>query len=54
MERSVDGMKFHREKYSGDCIPNKLPELFQGSEKLEILTGREHTSYCTMTKNANL
>ncbi len=28
MERSVDGMKLHREKYSGDFIPYNLTELF--------------------------
>jgi hypothetical protein len=38
MGRSVDGMKLQREKYSGDFIPNNLPELFQGCEKLEKLT----------------
>jgi hypothetical protein len=44
MERSVDGMKLHREKYSGDFIPYNLPELFQGSEKLEKFT-RLHNTY---------
>ncbi len=34
MERTVDGMKLHKEKYSRDFIPYNLPELFQGSEKL--------------------
>ncbi len=38
MERSVDGMKLHREKYSGDFIPYNSPELFQGSDKLEKFT----------------
>jgi hypothetical protein len=38
MERSIDGMKLHREKYSGDFIPFYLPELFQGSEKQEKFT----------------
>jgi hypothetical protein len=38
IERSVDGMKLYREKYSGDFIPYNLPELFQGSEKLEKFT----------------
>ncbi len=31
-------MKLHREKYSGDFIPNNLTELFQGCEKLETFT----------------
>jgi hypothetical protein len=35
MERSVDGMKLLREKYYEDFIPYNLPELFQGSEKLD-------------------
>jgi hypothetical protein len=38
MERSVDGMKLHREKYSGDFIRYNLPELFKGREKLEKFT----------------
>jgi hypothetical protein len=38
MERSVDWMKLHREKYSGDFFPYNLPVLFQGSEKLEKFT----------------
>jgi hypothetical protein len=37
-ERSVDEMKLDREKYSGDFFPYNLPELFQGSEKLEKFT----------------
>jgi hypothetical protein len=44
---AVNEMKLHREKYSGDVIPYNLPELFQGSEKLEKITGRELTSYRT-------
>ncbi len=38
MERSVERMKLHREKYSGDFIPYNQPELFQGCEKLEKFT----------------
>ncbi len=38
MERSVDGMTLHREKYSGDFIPYYSPELFQGCEKPKIFT----------------
>jgi hypothetical protein len=38
MERSVDGMKLHTEKYSGDFIPYNLPQLFQGCEKLGKFT----------------
>ncbi len=38
MERIVDGMKLHREKYSGDFNLYNLPELFQGSGKLEKFT----------------
>jgi hypothetical protein len=38
MERSVNGMKLHREKYFGDFIPYNLTELFQGCEKLEKFT----------------
>jgi hypothetical protein len=49
----VDGMKLHREKYLGDFIPNNLPELFQGSEKLEKFTSARYTSYRTKTKTAN-
>ncbi len=44
MERSVDGMNLHREKYSGDFIPYNLPELFQGCEKLEKYPGLELAS----------
>jgi hypothetical protein len=35
MDRSIDGMKLHTEKYSEDYIPCNLPESFQGCEKLE-------------------
>jgi hypothetical protein len=38
MERSVDGMKLHTEKYSGDFILLNLPELFQGCEIAEKVT----------------
>ncbi len=36
MERSVDEMKLHREKYSGG--PYNLPESLQGCEKLDKIT----------------
>jgi hypothetical protein len=53
MEWSVNGIKLHRVQYSGDFIPYNLPELFQGSEKLEKFTGRKQTSYrTTLLKNA--
>jgi hypothetical protein len=48
-ECTVDGMKLHREKYSGDFIPHNLPEFFQGSEKLEKFT---RASNRTITKTA--
>jgi hypothetical protein len=54
MERSVNGMKLHREKYSGDFIPYNLPELFQGREKLEKLPGRELASSTTQSNHALL
>jgi hypothetical protein len=41
MERSVDGMKLHEEKYSGDCILYNLPELLQGCEKLGRFTSTQ-------------
>jgi hypothetical protein len=40
-ERSLDGMKLHREKYSGDFILYNLPELFQDSEKPNHSTARK-------------
>jgi hypothetical protein len=39
MEQSVDGMKLQTETYSGNFIPLNLPELFQGCEKLEKVSG---------------
>ncbi len=50
MERSVDGMKLHREKYSGDFIPYNLPELFHGCEKLKNLPGLGLASSTTQTR----
>ncbi len=48
MERSVDGMKLHGEKYSGDIIPYNLPELFQGFEKF---TGIKYLSLSLSLNN---
>jgi hypothetical protein len=51
MERSVDGMKLHTEKYSEDFIPDYfLPE---GYEKPEKLAWRELASAFTQTVYAN-
>ncbi len=49
MERNVDGMKLHREKYSEDFIPYNLPELFQRYEKLEKTWARTCTQIGVLT-----
>jgi hypothetical protein len=53
MERSVDRMKLHREKYSEDFIPYNLPALFQRCKKLGNLTGQELASSSTHIRCAN-
>jgi hypothetical protein len=52
MERSVDGMKLHTEKYSGDFISENLPELFQGCENLEKFTRLDLAPSTTQTRCA--
>ncbi len=52
MERSVDGIKLHREKYSGDFIPYKLPELSKDVKNLKNFSRLELVSSIIQTRNA--
>ncbi len=53
IEWSVDGMKLHWEKYSGDFIPYNLPELFQRCETQKDASGLEFAFFATQTRSAN-
>ncbi len=46
MERSVDGMKLHWDKYSRDFIPYNLPQLCQEYEILEQSTRTRISDLC--------